>query len=199
MPITVRCDCGKQFQVNDALGGRRGRCKHCGTILTIPTDPDPPFAPEALSIDLSDEDAYAVASAGPAPVTVATGNGVASDHDNPLDVGLYTSRHHEPEPWYYKFLATEAEGWRQLALLLVAVSAAGWLLMTGLAIYGAVTSDNPNWPYTIAILCVESMGQAVVTFLVWRSMTLFSAWIHLSVDHARNARRVRLVIEAQAT
>jgi hypothetical protein len=28
--------CGKSFQIDDRLAGRRSRCKQCGTVATIP-------------------------------------------------------------------------------------------------------------------------------------------------------------------
>ncbi|HZN32194.1 MAG TPA: hypothetical protein VFB80_00195 [Pirellulaceae bacterium] len=39
MPLTVQCTCGKSYQVDEALAGRRVKCKACGGALTIPQKP----------------------------------------------------------------------------------------------------------------------------------------------------------------
>jgi len=36
MPITFKCDCGKQLTVRDDLAGKRGKCPACGKILVVP-------------------------------------------------------------------------------------------------------------------------------------------------------------------
>lgn len=56
MPIRFQCDsCGQAVTVDDAHAGRRGQCRRCGTVLTIPL----PDAPE-------DESGYALAD--PLPI-----------------------------------------------------------------------------------------------------------------------------------
>lgn len=36
MPIAVACECGKSYQVKEALAGRKLRCQKCQRILTVP-------------------------------------------------------------------------------------------------------------------------------------------------------------------
>jgi hypothetical protein len=47
MSIQVSCECGKQFEVGDQYAGKRGRCKACGRIVTVPAasaPQDDPFS-----------------------------------------------------------------------------------------------------------------------------------------------------------
>ncbi len=47
MPISVTCECGKQFQTGDENAGRRARCPDCGRELIIPKGASSPYeAPE---------------------------------------------------------------------------------------------------------------------------------------------------------
>ncbi len=39
MPILVRCRCGHEVTVADAMAGRKGRCPECDAVLTIPSGP----------------------------------------------------------------------------------------------------------------------------------------------------------------
>ncbi len=49
MSISVKCgQCGQQYNVGDALAGKRAKCKKCGAVMTIP-DPNEP-----VMADLSD-------------------------------------------------------------------------------------------------------------------------------------------------
>jgi hypothetical protein len=52
MSIEVSCECGKRFSVGDNFAGKRGRCKACGRIVTVPA-----AAAESQShnYDLSDD------------------------------------------------------------------------------------------------------------------------------------------------
>jgi hypothetical protein len=34
-------------------------------------------------------------------------------------------------------------------------------------------------------------------FMIWRLLMLISAWINLSVDHARNDRQSRIILESR--
>ena len=36
MPIQIICECGKRFSVGDQFAGKRGRCKACGRVVTVP-------------------------------------------------------------------------------------------------------------------------------------------------------------------
>jgi hypothetical protein len=36
MPISVVCDCGKEFKVKDETAGKKVRCPACQTVLTVP-------------------------------------------------------------------------------------------------------------------------------------------------------------------
>lgn len=36
MSIEVTCECGKRFSVGDQFAGKRGRCKACGRVVTVP-------------------------------------------------------------------------------------------------------------------------------------------------------------------
>ncbi|HEX8914761.1 MAG TPA: PrsW family glutamic-type intramembrane protease [Humisphaera sp.] len=41
MPISVSCECGRQFRAPDSAAGKRGKCPGCGTILRVPALPPP--------------------------------------------------------------------------------------------------------------------------------------------------------------
>jgi predicted Zn finger-like uncharacterized protein len=52
MPIEVTCDgCGSRFRVADAAAGKKGKCKKCGAIVTVPV-PAPEPVPAAAEDDL---------------------------------------------------------------------------------------------------------------------------------------------------
>jgi hypothetical protein len=36
MPLSLACTCGKSYQVNESLAGKRVKCKACGASLTVP-------------------------------------------------------------------------------------------------------------------------------------------------------------------
>jgi hypothetical protein len=40
MSIQVSCECGKTFQVGDQFAGKRGKCKACGAVVTVPAAED---------------------------------------------------------------------------------------------------------------------------------------------------------------
>ena len=40
MSIQVSCECGKTFQVGDQFAGKRGKCKACGRVVTVPAAAD---------------------------------------------------------------------------------------------------------------------------------------------------------------
>jgi hypothetical protein len=60
MPIQVECeDCGKRYKLNDASAGKRGKCRNCGNVFTIPAADavhaetvalEPAAAPRARSV-----------------------------------------------------------------------------------------------------------------------------------------------------
>jgi hypothetical protein len=41
MPIEVTCGCGRVISVPDAHAGKRGKCPSCGSVVFIPTAPQP--------------------------------------------------------------------------------------------------------------------------------------------------------------
>lgn len=50
MSISVKCgQCGQQYNVGDALAGKRAKCKKCGAVMSIPDPSEPVMA------DLSDD------------------------------------------------------------------------------------------------------------------------------------------------
>jgi hypothetical protein len=54
--IEVTCECGKRFSVGDQFAGKRGRCKACGRVVTVPAahggtveaEPVEPISTDAL-------------------------------------------------------------------------------------------------------------------------------------------------------
>lgn len=62
MPIEVTCDaCGARFKAPDSAAGKKGKCKKCGAVISVPV-PEPVGVPEAEPDDL-----YDVAEPAPAP------------------------------------------------------------------------------------------------------------------------------------
>jgi hypothetical protein len=71
MPITFSCSCGKNYTVDDALAGKRVRCRQCESSLLVP-DVEEPFA----DFEVVEEEpgaAYGIAAEDPLPVTEAAG------------------------------------------------------------------------------------------------------------------------------
>ncbi len=52
MPITVRCSCGKSYQVADKLAGKKFRCKSCESVLAVKR----PVARTKVNADRGDPD-----------------------------------------------------------------------------------------------------------------------------------------------
>ncbi|MGD0461995.1 MAG: hypothetical protein ABSB74_05870 [Tepidisphaeraceae bacterium] len=46
MSIEVSCECGKRFSVGDQYAGKRGRCKACGRVVTVPAAEPPEYTHE---------------------------------------------------------------------------------------------------------------------------------------------------------
>src|ERR1043165_4762024 len=43
MPISIRCpECGRKLSAPDGAAGKRARCPHCKTIVTLPSAAAPP-------------------------------------------------------------------------------------------------------------------------------------------------------------
>jgi hypothetical protein len=51
MSIEVSCECGKRFSVGDQYAGKRGRCKACGRMVTVPAAAEPPAYAHELADD----------------------------------------------------------------------------------------------------------------------------------------------------
>jgi len=51
MSIEVSCECGKRFSVGDQYAGKRGRCKACGGVVTVPAVGEPPAYTHELADD----------------------------------------------------------------------------------------------------------------------------------------------------
>jgi len=61
MPIEVTCDgCGARFKAPDAAAGKKGKCKKCGAVITIPV-------PEPVGAPAEEDDMYDIAEPAPAP------------------------------------------------------------------------------------------------------------------------------------
>jgi hypothetical protein len=61
MPIDVTCDaCGARFKAPDAAAGKRGKCKKCGAVITVPV-------PEPIGAPAAEDDMYDIAEPAPAP------------------------------------------------------------------------------------------------------------------------------------
>ena len=145
-------------------------------------DHDPEPVPPAInSIDIDDEYEEAVATVQPATPLIRT-------------------HFPEAEPWFYPFLHKDAEAWKRTAYIVVAVSGAWWLLSVIFFIYQLLSmpvEENPLFTamglwLTFIVFGLTSTVQALVTYLIYRSIMLVSAWIHLAVDQARNIRRSRM-------
>jgi transcription initiation factor TFIIIB Brf1 subunit/transcription initiation factor TFIIB len=66
MSITAACDaCGSKFKVADQYAGRKGKCKKCGGVVTIP---QPAPEPEADLYDLAEPDPIRSTATAVAPI-----------------------------------------------------------------------------------------------------------------------------------
>src|SRR4051812_18125175 len=44
MAVQTRCpQCNKRYVAPDHMGGRRVRCRDCGAVFALPTEPDPHY------------------------------------------------------------------------------------------------------------------------------------------------------------
>ena len=48
MAITVRCECGKEFETGDENAGRKGRCPVCQRVVIVP-QPNNPYAASSVA------------------------------------------------------------------------------------------------------------------------------------------------------
>lgn len=107
VPIQVVCqECGKHYKLADSNAGRKGKCKRCGAVITVPrAAPAPVAAEEYAPVGLQDQQdagvyardeqaAHAGYDMGPQPAEDAAAEPVAAEpaapeHDAPA----------ESQPW----------------------------------------------------------------------------------------------------
>jgi hypothetical protein len=64
MPIAAACSCGKSYQVDESLAGKRVKCKACGGTLVVPQK-------QAARSPAADEDDFRLAPLEPPPAAAA--------------------------------------------------------------------------------------------------------------------------------
>ena len=64
MPLTAVCTCGKKYQVDDSLAGKRVKCKACGNGFTIPQK-------QPAALGAADDDEFRLAPLETPPSTAA--------------------------------------------------------------------------------------------------------------------------------
>lgn len=113
-----------------------------------------------------------------------------------LDEASATVALGEKEPWFYAFLYKEAEGYRAFANLIAYLAAGFWLLWAAFYLaYG--TGPDSGLAGGIGTVLLVGVGVAISAYFAWHALMLISARIHIGVDHARNDRRARLILERQ--
>jgi len=93
MTIQLTCNCGNQIQVDDAMAGRRGKCRDCGNILLIPAatpTPRPPQAttPNAAAREIAEETTKALGWIAAAAVWLVAGAVAANVSVVGVPIGL---------------------------------------------------------------------------------------------------------------
>jgi hypothetical protein len=179
MPSFQCPNCGNTGQIPDHIttAPKRVRCKACqhvfspllDTVAAGISNGAASFAEPEISIVVDD----------PAPEIVIDRSGVKAP---------------EKEPWFYEFLAREAKGWEVLARFVVWFNIALFALV---CIWAITLGGRENPAVALAACAGIGLVMAIEAFCVWRMLMLIAAWIHLSVDHARNDRRSRLILERQ--
>lgn len=77
MPIEVTCDgCGARFKAPDTAAGKKGKCKKCGAVITIPV-------PEPVGAPAEEDDMYDIAEPAPAPAKPYRPTAASSDAPAP--------------------------------------------------------------------------------------------------------------------
>src|SRR5215467_5808331 len=67
MPISMKCpQCGKKLNAPDSAAGKRARCPHCKTIVTLPAagSPPPDELLDAEPMQEQPQDEYGIAPSG---------------------------------------------------------------------------------------------------------------------------------------
>jgi hypothetical protein len=83
MSIQVSCQCGKTFQVGDQFAGKRGKCKACGAVVTVPLVEDHELA-ALLPVGNEPEEPQIAPTPPPEPKKVKAPRSSAFDGIPPL-------------------------------------------------------------------------------------------------------------------
>ncbi len=208
MPIPVVCPgCGFTASVPEAFAGRSAKCKRCGARITVPSAvtscPSPSTLPWPMSDTEADVAAVAVAipeldpSTMDFPTVEVDEEGAAVEYraDEVRSKSRWPTRYVEGrEPWFYPFLEREAGGWKAMATLSLWANLAVFPLVCA----SLAASFGREFPaFTLAICAGVGLVVGLEAFMIWRMLMLISAWINLSVDHARNDRQSRIIMESR--
>ncbi len=187
MSISVTCQCGKTFGVDDRHAGRMGRCKACGASVRIPPAPvdvpvsvapdEAPSNDDALAAMIPPDVSPAIFAPDPPAALIASCALVM-----PLDVRLVAPQAVPPEPWYFGAIVSVA--WISLV---IGLSASMIGVLFGLNMLANVHGESDG--YAAAFVFLQSLAAAWVAVLT-------SAPMFLVVDAARNLRAIRIRVTA---
>lgn len=189
MTLEVVCTCGRTLKAPASAAGRKGRCKGCGAVLTIPIpnasyEVEPSYAPAEGAVkreNADDSEAYhpvtvfptaPVAAVSPPPTVVKI---AATNPDSDSHVPILVP----PEPWYYRFLELFAQ-----IIMVFGLLAPGLLCAVGVFVLFFDDRAAKDSVPTGLIFLGAGAAAAVPVLLV-------SAPILLAVDAARNLRAIR--------
>ena len=66
MAIKLVCDkCGQDYKVDESMGGKKVRCRHCQNVMAVPKPAAPAPKPEGIEIGLSPSDTHVVSAIDP--------------------------------------------------------------------------------------------------------------------------------------
>lgn len=168
MAIAFGCEkCGKRYQVNDDLAGKRGKCKQCGQVFTIPV-------PGRATVAKSAFDRYALDSE-PEVARHPTPDAYAHDEVLPRRAGSSPGSTRRRRKVSLSGDLESLRGWLLLAagaffagtcvlgffnfLGVVAFAGGALVLGFGLMIAGAVSG--------LVIACREGLGEGIKRGVLW--------------------------------
>ena len=133
MPVAAVCTCGKKYQVDDSLAGKRVKCKACGNSFTIPAKPAAP-APlaDADEFRLSPLEAPKSAPAPPpaAPIAAVAASPVKTSPATPAAKPAAPAAATTPQPTSsLPFFLAVSQGWSRSLVYRVYVDRDALLLL----------------------------------------------------------------------
>lgn len=203
MTIEVTCQCGRVLKAPESAAGKKGRCRACGAPIQIPD--------AAITLEVPDGNGHALApvSASTAiplvaladddqpvsapPIAIPLASRATSPMPSDLPVSVIDTDEEEEEeanriprsPWFYGILEA-------YAIVSLALGVGQFVLVLLLGGISVALSSTKYAPLSLAFTLMTGLW----SFASMVALVIPSAMILLTLDAAKNLRRIRYKLEA---